>query len=307
MSVNFANPYEQVLGNWYKGNLHAHSSPKSACAAIDPELLIASYVDCGYDFLSVSEHMEVHERKASGLTLIPGLEWNSRSGPGPDRVSRQDHLGVYAADHERVGQSLLHHSLEELLSAPQEGCLLVANHPDWHIEEHHDLQTLGRYAGVLAGMEIYNGFLETDEGQADACWKWDRLLSRDKPMFGFASDDTHCLDNIAKAWLMVRAEEGTSENLLSSLKSGNFYASTGVVIHRIGRDGDTLEIELDRAAEIRVIGTGGRLLKRSVADGLTWSFNDDADTSYARYQVRDGQWRQAWSQPFFRDSIPLQG
>lgn len=301
MSVNWYNPYALSNGRWFKGNLHAHCLPESPCANIHLETLLDGYQQKSYDFLSVSDHLAVTLPKRSGMTFIPGLEWNSRAGYMPNHIQTQhDHIGVYGEEEYLVKSSMNARTLPELLNGNSRKMLKIANHPDWLAEEHFDLASLMRYAEHLDGMEIYNYSIEADVGQADTTWKWDRLLSMGYPLLGFAHDDSHSVVDIGKAWLMVKSEFCSPPEILQALKAGNFYCSTGVYIDVLERHRSTVSIALREESLIRVIGSFGRTLMETSAAELHWSFEQE-DTEYVRFHVRNGSWQQAWSQPFFQN------
>lgn len=299
MTVNWYNPYSSTSGKWYKGNLHAHCIPESPCASISLETLISGYVSQGYDFLAVSDHLAVTLAQTPMLTMLPGIEWNSRSGLMSKGVQTQhDHVGIYGLDPEILEESLQYRTLADLFSRQDESSLLIANHPDWLLDEHYDFSTLLRFASNFDGMEIYNHSIVSDPGRADSTWKWDRLLSMGHPIIGFAHDDSHSPEDIGHAWLMVRAEDTQPETIFKSIKSGNFYCSTGVTILELERHGSRLYISVKDEATIRVIGSQGRVISKSVGTFFEWDF-EGQDTEYARFHVRDSSWRQGWSQPFF--------
>lgn len=302
MGVNWYNPYAEKAGNWFKGNLHSHCIPESPCASIDLYQLLTGYIEKGYDFLSVSDHLAVTITECHEMTLIPGIEWNSRAGYMPNGTQTQfDHIGVYGSTLENIENTLESRTLPELLEKPNGDLLHIANHPDWLPEEHFSVSILQRFADQIDGIEIYNFSLEADDGQADTTWKWDRLLSMGYKLLGFSHDDSHSLYDIGKAWIMVNAPENSKEHLLNSMKRGNFYCSTGVHISHIDRADDTLYIALNHEGTIRVIGMYGRVLKEIKGRELEWTFNG-AQSSYARFHIRDTQWKQAWTQPFFQDN-----
>jgi hypothetical protein len=300
-TVNWQNPYQNRAGSWLRGNLHSHCRPASHCAAMSLDTLLCGYADADYDFLSVSDHLATTEGRYPGLVLIPGLEWNSRNGLMADHTqTRHDHIGIYGGSYEMVARGLARRSLESLLAESNTGLLRVANHPDWLFDEHFSFERLQRFANRLDGIEIYNASLEADPGIADSTWKWDRLLSVGKPLLGFACDDSHTINDIGLAWLMVRSEEKTLTAIFQALQSGNFYCSTGVRITELGRSDSRVWLELAEEARISVIGDQGRLLARSIGTSISWDFSS-AETAYVRFLVENRNWQQAWSQPFFRD------
>jgi len=300
MSVNWQNPYEQRRGRWLRGNLHAHATPLSPCASVPIADLGAAYAQRGLDFLSVSEHMAASAPACDGLVMLPGLEWNSRSRYMANRsLTYQHHLGVYSLDVDTLEAAVLCRDPHELCAGfASQQTLLVANHPNWLLPEHYDHYTLHLLAEGLDGLEIYNAQMEWDEGEADATGRWDRLLSTGRPLLGFAGDDAHAAAEAGQAWLAARVDGDGPEAVFQALKHGNFYCSTGVELADIGREGDELFVRMEREARIRVIGRLGRLLAERVAGELRWALPEGED--YARFQIMDRDWAQAWSQPFFR-------
>lgn len=302
MSINWQNPYEKSSGTWYKGCLHAHCSPASPCASIPTQALLEKYMEKNYDFLSISDHLAVTVPDNPVLTLIPGTEWNSRTGQvASDTVTRYDHVGIYGMDPTGIETYIPYKSIDKVMNRPDNGVLKIANHPNWLIEGHHRLETLLRFGRSFDGIEIYNYTLEFDDGLADATWKWDRLLSMGFPLLGFAGDDSHRKKDIGYAWLMVRSFENSPESIFKAICKGNFYCSTGITIMELSREGDKVSISLEQEANIRVIGCRGRVLANYTGDEFTWNFRSRA-SNYIRFHIQNSSWQQAWSQPFFMSS-----
>ncbi|OBQ52129.1 CehA/McbA family metallohydrolase domain-containing protein [Halodesulfovibrio spirochaetisodalis] len=303
MPVNWNNPYALAYpstSRWYKGNLHAHCSPASPCASISAEDLISAYSKQQYDFISVSDHLHYTSAESTELTLLPGLEWNSRIGFMPDSsVSYQHHLGIYSLEAETLKKAVRFRTTEELFAAASTNPpFYIINHPNWLEPAHYDPATLHSIAGKAGGIEIYNALVEEEEGSAYATQEWDRLLSAGHRILGFASDDAHCATDTGRAWIMVYAQEPTPEALFHAITSGCFYCSTGVVLNNIGKEKDTVFIELPEKAQISVIGKNSKQLACTVDSTL--QFDCSACTSpYVRLYVQGNLGQQAWSQPFF--------
>jgi hypothetical protein len=109
--------------------------------------------------------------------------------------------------------------------------------------------------------EVYNGHPsvhnEGDAGHASMERMWDIVLTWRlgvlglPPMFGFAVDDSHSYhtnaikeSNPGRGWLMVRAPRLTAESLIESLERGDFYASSGVTLRDIRREGTKLTVQI---------------------------------------------------------------
>jgi hypothetical protein len=108
--------------------------------------------------------------------------------------------------------------------------------------------------------EVWNGVEgDGDLGSArrhslEALWDITSTLrlSRYKspPLFALATDDSHNYHGKPKAvpgrgWIMVRSRWLTPESLLKSMKDGDFYASTGVVLEHLDYDPSTRTLSLE--------------------------------------------------------------
>jgi hypothetical protein len=85
-------------------------------------------------------------------------------------------------------------------------------------------------------------------------------------LYGVATDDSHDyhefaprLRNPGRGWIMVRSSALASDSLMRSMARGDFYASTGVTLSELRREGQrlTLEIKGDPGVSYRTqfIGT----------------------------------------------------
>lgn len=291
-TVDWRNPYRSRRGQWLKGALHVHTSPASRCGAVPLEQVLARYVKAGYDFLAVSDHNTVTPARHPALVLLPGCEWNN--------AAHGEHTGLYARDPRLLTPLLKLKDQRPLLrAAARRPILAILNHPNWQATPHYRREQLAAKSG-FDGIEIYNHVIERLEGFALATDKWDFLLARGQRVLGFASDDSHSVDDIGCAWIMVRAAARTSAAIWHAMRSGNFYASSGVTITDIRRTGATLSLATRDAQEIQVIGRGGVQVRRVRARALTLDVTT-LDTPYVRLTAFGRGSQMAWTQPFFLD------
>lgn len=124
--------------------------------------------------------------------------------------------------------------------------------------------------------ELYNGHHGV-ENYGDK-WRvglermWDivlatRLTEGKAPLYGIANDDAHSFaawkiehhSNPGRGWVMVRSSRLTPDSIVSAMKRGDFYNSTGVTLRELSREGNTLSlaIEPEEGVEYRIefIGT----------------------------------------------------
>ena len=286
MSVNWSNPYAAREGGWLRGNLHAHTSPASGCGTLPVEEVLARYAAAGLDFLAVSDHMTVTTPAEAPLTLLPGVEWNAPEG---------FHTGVYALDPAALAPACAMTDQAALLAHyAGPATLSVLNHPNWTLRPHYHREELLAAEGY-DGVEVYNALIRRLDGHELAVEKWDWLLAQGRRVLAFASDDSHNADDIGQAWLCVRAAN-TPAAVFHALKTGNFYASSGVELQDIRREGARLTVESADGQEVQVHGPGGVQLARVPDHSLTF---DLADAPFARLTVFGRGSAMAWTQVFY--------
>jgi len=185
--------------------------------------------------------------------------------------------------------------------------------------------------------EVWNGVDgDNDPGNAkrpstDEMWDIANTLRlRDRgaaPLYGLATDDAHDyhLHSMrampGRAWIMVWARHLTPESIISAIRDGAFYASTGVTYERVEFDKQSgrlsLEIEpedsetyVTRFIGTRRVGDGekaevGEVLAR--VEGTRASFTLSGDEWYVRAVTtsdaapdrpsRESLVKRAWTQP----------
>lgn len=292
-SVNWSNPYADRNGQWLKGNLHAHTSPASGCGTLRVEDVWNRYAQAGYDFLALSDHMNFSVYHDGRMIWIPGLEWNSPIG---------EHTGVYSLDQSVVRRCIEISDQGQLLDfLSDKDALVVLNHPNWQLVPHYrreQLEARRNYDGI----EVYNQVIERLDGYAISSDKWDYLLMKGRRVLGLASDDSHNAADIGNAFLSVRATERTAPAILSALRAGNFYCSSGQTISDIRREPGRIVVETPDAQEIRAVGCGG--VRLDYVKGPSMSFDlAKASGPYVRFAVYGQGSTMAWTQPFFDGAI----
>ena len=133
------------------------------------------------------------------------------------------------------------------------------NHPNfrWAITAEELMQVRGEQF-----FEVYNGHPsvhnEGDEHHPSTERMWDIMLtfrlSRLKlgPLFGLAVDDAHRYhlftgtnSNPGRGWVMVRTRELRASSIIDAMEAGDFYASSGVRLKNVRREGRELSLDID--------------------------------------------------------------
>jgi hypothetical protein len=140
---------------------------------------------------------------------------------------------------------------------------------------------------------------------------WDSLLTRGKVMFGVGTDDSHYFtkpwDRNAprpgQAWIFVRAPQLTPDAIVSAMRRGDFYASTGVTLGDYRVESRRISLTIvrpggtgdDTRFRTEFIGRGGRVL--ATVHGLSARYDIRGNEGYVRARVTDSHGWQAWTQP----------
>jgi len=288
------NPFT-LEGNWYKGNLHTHST--NSDGLYTPLQVINWYWERGYDFLSLTDHRVltiVEDLPKRSPLLIPGMELN-----GQDESTGGDYhiVGLGLRSMLKQPESL---SAQEAIDAiVGDGGLAVLAHPYWLGQIPTDLLHLER----AIGLEVFNTSVPVTIAKGFSACIWDALLDRKCNLFGLAVDDTHWrYYDGGQGWVMVKAAACTPEAILSALAQGAFYASQGPVIYDFRvEDG----IATARTSPVKSIAfmaerSHGRMFTAANGGLLTEArYVLRNERTYVRLECVDAEGRTAWSNPIW--------
>jgi hypothetical protein len=340
--------------HWYKGNTHAHTLWDDGDALPETVvewyrsrgyhfLVLSDHNDrnamSGGDrwiakdgvrsrLMTFDELVKAHSSPGC-FALLPGQEigdtWNGKlvhhavvntgrilMPPGGDSV--RDVMDHALRDVKAEGERL-HRPVLAQLSHPNLGWTVSAD----------DLAALDeRFVEVYSGHPVARTFGDADHPSVEKMWDralTQRLRGGQGPLiYGVACDDAHNYSGKGPAhpgrgWVMVRAKELSGDAIVSAMRTGNFYASSGVVLERLEADECCMRVRV--AAEsgaryrIRFIGSkreggeAGVLLQESEGPDASYEFR--GDELYVRAvvlsdrphpdPVREGELQSAWVQP----------
>jgi len=292
--VQLVSSYENYL-HWFRGNLHTHTTRSDGVR--EPETVIKDYEERGYEFLALTDHDVFVDPSAyhaiTNMTLIPGVEITA-NGPHILHINPQ----ALVPPHDNRQQVL-----NEITQQAQS--FSVLNHPNWlsplpglHFSNAHMSQLTG-----YLGIEIYNGVIERLAGSAAASDQWDRLLSNGYRVLGFGHDDSHIADDVGLAWNVVQASDSKTDSILSSLRAGRFYVSTGVDIQNIRLSNNRIAVYTSNATRIRFISKWGVVQKSIESQVADFEIPDHPDEAraleYIRIECYGAGSDVAWTQPIW--------
>jgi hypothetical protein len=297
-------PFSQP-GRFWRGNLHTHSTLSDGHRS--PEEVCRFYETHGYDFLALTEHfierygwpiVDTRPYRNERFTTIIGAELH----PAEDRMElgREWHilavglpLDFAPSPPRETGPELARRALDA-------GAYVAAAHPQWYLMTDRDVAALG----PIHAVEIFNAGCHDDNDTADSTYMLDLMLARGQRLTACATDDAHFVPNThdrAAGWVMVKSETLDPDALLAALKAGDYYSSTGPVIHDLCVEpGTRLCVRCSPAERVFLLGAGAKY-KAIGEQGITEAEFDLSawKSPYARVLVRDAAGKKAWTNPIW--------
>jgi hypothetical protein len=279
-----ADPYV-AGGNWYKGNLHV-ASVRGVGKDL-PNAIGAWYAAHGYAFLGISDMN----------TYTWASEYGTRANPAVPTVDATYSFAEVLAvgmDHWQPANDL--QGAVDWIQ--HDGGLPVLVAPGATGSPQNVTTVLALHG--LFGLEVYDARVAGSNPRlAEATTIWDRLLSAGNRVYAFAGDDATSLHDAAlgRAWIEVLAPAQDLGSLLSSLREGAFFASTGNEFTRLSVTGTNITAEAAPGSSLHFIGRGGRIL--TTVSASSGSYQVRGDEGYVRVEAIGENGAKAWSQPFF--------
>jgi hypothetical protein len=303
-------------GNWYKGNLHTHTTLSDG--KLSPEKTIQVYKDLGYDFLSLTDHVYFSKHKdlsSMGLTLIPGTELDIYE-LGDNHIVH--HMVGLQADIEDdlINEGRININIENDLSIAEKGkayahllkdkgMISIYCHPSWSRVEIGDIKPImAMNTDKPFAIEVYNNGCEGDGRVGHAELYWDQLLRNNIRCFGVATDDSHNLSHCGGGYVMVNAKSKNNNDIIKSLLEGNFYSSMGPEIHDFYLEDRTAYVKCSPCSKIHFITYEWQGKTFFPTDGTTIdnaSYKLKEGIKYIRIECEDKYGKIAWSNPIFMD------
>jgi len=281
-------PFPEEAGQWYRGNTHTHAQFSDKNDSNDVPVIAGWYKEAGYNFLVLSEHndhVEIkkvfsHDEAAvpPDFIMLNGLE-----------LSNKRHHTALGIDSYIGDETSLQDGVNRIIAA---GGVAILNHPqDPVVNAKTFLATEG-----LNHLEIVNGGRPEDTPATEILW--DSLLSdpEGRTVYAVASDDNHYKKaNVGRGWIMVRSTALTPEDIEKNIRTGNFYATNGVILNLYQVREKYITIVSENGNSIKFIGKYGYVLEEISGDSAT--YNIKGDELYIRAKITNSYGKAAWTQP----------
>ncbi len=288
-----ANPFE-LPGKWYKAALHTHTS--SSDGAFWPENAAALYRDRGYDVVALTDHERTNDIRGlsePGFLVINGVELHPLY---PGHRCRNHHIVGLDLPHglplSRAGQKDVGQCVKEI--GEMGGIAILAHPPGVTVRTH-------RYADIpgLAAFEVWASHQQAMDGADDDREReWVKGLNAGINLPAIATDDAHVESEVGTAWTWLKMKSLSKKSVLSAIRTGSCYASTGPEVKDFRVTSETVEIHCSSCATITLAGPGGKRAERRAkasGRGVSGHAIPRPDWSFVRAVVTDRAGRKAWT------------
>ncbi|MEQ1604201.1 MAG: CehA/McbA family metallohydrolase [Pyrinomonadaceae bacterium] len=298
---------------WYKGNTHTHTVNSDGDST--PDDVVKWYREHGYNFLFLTDHEYLTNPKPlndlfgkeGSFLMIAGQEVTDSFDKKPYHSNALGISKVVMPNRLPGAVETLQKNINDIRAA---GGIAQVNHPNfgWALTAEH-LIKLQNYTLL----EIHNGHPLVNNlgggGSPGAEEIWDTVLSSGKVVYGVADDDSHYFKRIGdptaptpgQGWICVRATELTPTAIIDGMRTGNFYASTGVELGDYQADEKQITVTVKALPNskytVRFIGKNGRILAE--VPTATAAYKIKGDEGYVRAKVLESNGKFAWTQPVF--------
>ena len=301
----FRNP-----GKFYRGNLHTHSW--NSDGLLSPETVCKKYKDEGYDFISLTDHFvglynypitKTEKFRSENFSTMLGAEVHSGSMENgeiwhilavglPENFKPPNCPSFLPVDDQESAVELAKRCKEA-------GAFISIAHPQWSGMSFNDAVSL---ASLADSVEIYNHGCAVDCDRPDGTHMLDLLSSSGFRLNAIATDDAHFKTrDFFGGWVYVKAKKNDPNHLLSALKNGDYYSSSGPLIKNVEFNEKFIEITCSEAQKVIALGHGsasnsiqGENLT-SCRINLEMFFN----SKWIRIVVIDKNSKKAWTNPIW--------
>lgn len=282
-------------GNFYKANLHAHSTLSDGHFC--PEEIKATYKLHGYSVFAYTEHGQYYDMRylddADFITL-PAYEFDFRNYMEPafrlyeGAPMQKDHMecvhmNLFAVDPEHVGPIVKNYEIlgctpeerlqqsftvdhvnEAIRRAHEAGFIVSFNHPHWSLNA---AELYNKLEGLDA-IELINGACNRSSNMDFVPHVYREMAWNGKRAVCFAGDDNHRAKHFFQAWTMVKAPKLDHKSIMTALTAGNCYVSSGPEIKELYVEDGVLHIKTSEAQGIH-LATAGRRKAAAVQENET--------------------------------------
>ena len=294
---------------FYRGNLHGHSTHSDG--SLSSAEVVEVYHRLGYDFTCLSDHLHTNTQFAA--TTV-----NDTAA-----LNRDDFITITSAELHCSGKAYDNDGLWHILAnglpvdfavasedetAPQmvqraldAGAFVSIAHPEWYCMTMGEAATIAKAHAV----EILNYSCEITSSRGGGTAVIDYLFNEGHRPGIIATDDSHVgVNDVGGGWVMVAETGLDADAIITALKAGTYYASSGAEIHDVTFADGMLNVECSPASSVIVAGAG-HLERHITGKSITRATFDlrRFNSPFFRVIVKDMGGQEAWTNAWFFDTL----
>lgn len=276
--------------NWYKGNLHTHTTVSDG--KYTPEETMDLYKAQDYDFLALTDHWKLSRTALwKDMLLLPGIELDATVGHQGFHIVGIGMNGELEAERDMPPQQLIN-------AIRKAGGIAILAHPAWSLLYPQDMAALRG----LSGAEVMNSVSQTpfNGDRADSAVLLDITATLGSLLPFMAADDSHFYRGEACTnYICVNAESLTAAAILKAIGEKRFFASQGPRFKQIEIEDHVMRVwctPCERAVFYsQALWRNERVQNCSGAEYFEYAIGENE--KFIRCEIIDSQGRKAWSSP----------
>lgn len=299
--------------NYLKGNIHTHSINSDGMYSIQE--LIDIYESHDYDFIGITDHniFSSEMPNTDKIIMLPGIESSCLYSGEVREKGSYIHFNCFVRN-ENVNDTVyeyrnMYDLQQNINNLKEKYSLIQLNHPLFSKLTDTEWLQISGYNMI----EVYNhkDYLE-EFGEYSSEHLIRTLLNNHKKFYVTAGDDFHgpynnvVNDKCFGGYIMVEADKNY-ESIITSIKEGKFYATTGprILDYRIcGR-----ELKINTSPVQKIIFCSNMRHCKNIYSQDGYDINSgeyvlQGDEYYVWVKMIDKNGNMAWTQPIYIDVTP---
>lgn len=284
-----------IFGNKrYKVALHQHTTLSDGL--LSPKEMLRSYKDAGYDAVAITDHWKFYsEGEFFGVRVISGCEFNM--GASDTSTDVMHIVGVGMKNDPKLTKDMSRQQIIDGIRGA--GGIAILAHPAWSLNTPEHFTELSGFSAI----EIYNSVSDVNQSTRPYSGYFvDLLANKGYALPLVATDDAHYYngEDDRKSYVMVKAESCSTEDILSAIERGDFYATQGPEVH-IRREGDSIILDSSECVILSIMSNSAWAPDRVLrGEGLTHlEYKIKSWDKWVRAEVTDKDGKVGWSNVIF--------
>ena len=277
---------------WYKVGLHVHTNVSDG--KVSPEEAAMRYKNAGFDAIAITDHWKYNcEGEINGLKIISGCEYNVGATDSTEGVMHIVGVGMKKEPGLVKGQASGQQIIDEIINT---GGMAALAHPAWSLNTVEDVKAVSGFSML----EIYNTVSAVNQSMRAYSGYLVDILANEGIVYPLtATDDAHYyeeFDDCAKSYIMVNAEDCTTESILKAIKQEKFYASQGPELY-VKKEGNKIIADCSECVMIKFFSNASFINNSTLrGENLThFEYEPQEWEKWVRVEVCDKSGNFAWS------------